>query len=178
MQFDLLRSDSRCELESLFRATFSTTEGDQEGKLIGDLAAKLAASIDNTDVFCYGATQGKSIAGAVFLTRLRFDDDALVYMLAPVAVSTAHQRAGTGSSLIDFALNSIGKVGAEVVVTYGDPAYYSKLGFKPLSETVLSAPMELSMPFGWLGQSLTSKPIQTQYGKPSCVEAFRDPAYW
>jgi len=178
MQFELLREDSRGDLEALFRSTFSSTEGEQEGKLIGDLASKLAAAIDDADVFCFGAIQNKSIIGAVFFTRLRFEDDALIYMLAPVAISTIHQRTGTGSSLIKFALNFIEKVGAEVVVTYGDPAFYARLGFKPLSDRVLRAPMDLSMPFGWLGQSLTNKPIQTRHGRPGCVEAFRNPAYW
>ena len=178
MQFGLLRRDSRGDLEVLFRSTFRSTEGEQEGNIIGDLASKLAATIDNADVFCFGAFQEPSIIGAVFLTRLRFEDDALLYLLAPVAVSTLHQRAGIGSSLINFALNFIAKAGAEAVVTYGDPAFYARLGFKPLSERVLRAPMELSMPFGWLAQSLTNKPIQTRHGRPSCVEAFRNPAYW
>lgn len=174
----MLERDRRDDLTSLFRSTFSASEGEKEGALIGELVSKLSDAIDNADVICFGALQNQSLIGAIFFTRLRFDDDALVYMLAPVAVSTAHQRAGVGKSLIKFALNAIAGKGAVVAITYGDPAFYGNLGFEPLSENVLRAPMELSMPMGWLGQSLTGKPIQARRERPSCVEAFRSPAYW
>ena len=178
MVFEILGKDRRDDLVSLFRSTFSFSEGEEEGKLIGDLVSKLSDAIDEADVICFGAFENQSLIGAIFFTRLRFDDDAFVYMLAPVAVSTAHQRAGVGKSLIKFALDGIVKTGTEVAVTYGDPAFYGKVGFEPLSENVLKAPMELSMPNGWLGQSMTGKPIQARHGRPSCVEAFRNPAYW
>ncbi|MCP9847897.1 N-acetyltransferase [Synechococcus sp. Lug-A] len=178
MQFELLRKDSQADLELLFQSTFSSTEGEDEGKLIGSLASKLASNIDDTNVFCFGAIEDRSVIGAVFLTRLTFQDESLVYMLAPVAVLTTHQRSGIGKELIRFAMEFMAKAGTEVVVTYGDPEFYGKAGFTPLSEKVLQSPMELSMPFGWLGKSLTDKPIQTRSDKPSCVEAFRNPTYW
>lgn len=178
MKFGTLGKDSQEELTSLFRSTFSSSEGEGEGALIGELVSKLSDAIDGVDVICFGSFQNPSLVGAVFLTRLRFEDDAPIYMLAPVAVSTAHQRAGVGSSLIKFALHAIAGKGAVAAITYGDPAFYGKLGFEPLSESVLKAPMELSMPMGWLGQSLTGKPIEVRQGRPRCVEAFCSPAYW
>jgi len=178
MEFEILGKDRRDDVESLFRSTFSASEGEQEGKLIGDLVSKLSDAIDVADVICIGAFQNRSLIGAIFLTRLRFNDDALVYMLAPVAVSTTHQGVGVGKSIIRFALDLIAGNGAEIVITYGDPAFYEKIGFEPLSENVLKAPMELSMPMGWLGQSLTGNPIQARHERPGCVEAFRNPAYW
>lgn len=178
MELAILGKDRRHDLTRLFRTTFSSSEGDEEGELIGELASQLSDAIDETNVICLGALQNETLIGAIFLTRLRFDDDSLVYMLAPVAVSTTYQGAGVGKSLIKFALNSIAGKGAVVVITYGDPAFYGKVGFEPLSENVLKAPMELSMPKGWLGQSLTGKPIQARHERPSCIEAFRNPAYW
>ncbi|MEW5823451.1 MAG: N-acetyltransferase [Pseudomonadota bacterium] len=178
MNFGTLGKDRQDDLTNLFRSTFSVSEGDDEGKLIGDLASKLANAIDEVNVICFGALQNQYLTGAIFFTRLIFMDDAPVYMLAPVAVSTPHQGAGIGKSLIKFALNAITGKGAEVVVTYGDPAFYGRLGFEPLSESVLKAPMKLSMPAGWLGQSLTGRPIQARQERPGCVDAFRNPAYW
>lgn len=99
-------------------------------------------------------------------------------MLAPVAVATDHQKSGVGKALIRHGLNELANRGALVAVTYGDPSYYEKFGFKPLSENVLKAPMDLSMPHGWLGLSLTEEPIQTRAERPACVDAFLDPAYW
>jgi predicted N-acetyltransferase YhbS len=99
-------------------------------------------------------------------------------MLAPVAVSTAHQRMGVGQALIKFGLHALAGQGATVATTYGAPVYYRRVGFEPLSESVMRAPMTLSMPEGWLGQSLTGMPIEIRHDRPQCVEAFRNPAYW
>jgi hypothetical protein len=54
----------------------------------------------------------------------------------------------------------------------------NRAGFQPLAESVIQAPLKLSMPHGWLGQSLAGKVIPTINERPSCVEAFNDPAYW
>ncbi|MCP3875224.1 MAG: GNAT family N-acetyltransferase, partial [Desulfobacteraceae bacterium] len=47
-----------------------------------------------------------------------------------------------------------------------------------LSESVIQAPLKLSMPEGWLGQSLTEEPIPTIKERPACVKEFNDIAYW
>lgn len=178
MKLERLGAERRAELSRLFRLTFSTSEGEEEGRLIGDLVDKLAAVIDDRDVIAVGAIEDGVLIGALFLTRLRFNDDYLVYMLAPVAVSTAHQRRGVGQALIEFGLLGLKALGAAVAVTYGDPAYYRRVGFEPLSENVIRAPMELSMPEGWLGQSLSDFSIEARRDRPHCVEAFLDSAYW
>lgn len=178
MKFERLGRDRQAELSSLFRSTFGASEGEDEGLLIGGLAQELSAAIDDRDVISLGAIQSETLVGALFFTRLRFDDHSGVYMLAPVAVSTAHQGTGVGRALIKFGLKALADQGATVAITYGDPAYYGKVGFEPLSESVIRAPMALSMPEGWLGQSLTGLPIQPRLERPQCVEAFRNPAYW
>jgi len=178
MTLERLGSARRAELSRLFRSAFSTSEGEEEGRLIGDLVDKLAAVIDNRDVIAVGAIEDGVLIGAIFFTRLRFNDDSLVYMLAPVVVSTARQRSGVGQALIEFGLLGLKEQGAAVAVTYGVPADYGRVGFETLSENVIRAPMELSMPEGWLGQSLSDSPIQARRDRPHCVEAFRDSAYW
>ena len=178
MKFERLGRHNQHELASLFHSTFGASEGEAEGLLIGNLADQLGAAIDDRDVMAFGATQGEALIGAIFFTRLRFADDARVYMLAPVAVATAHQGAGVGQALIRFGLKSVAGQGAAVAVTYGDPAYYGRFGFAPLSEGVIRAPLALSMPHGWLGQSLNGQPIQPRRERPQCVEPFRTPALW
>jgi len=68
--------------------------------------------------------------------------------------------------------------GTQIAVTYGDPAYYTKTGFEPLSQELIPPPLELSLPIGWLGQSLIEKPIPELPGPSRCVIAFNNPAYW
>jgi predicted N-acetyltransferase YhbS len=178
MEFERIGRDRASDLIQLFTSTFGASEGESEGALIGSLVAKLSAEIDDLEIWCFGAVENEELVGAIFFTRLQFEDGALIYMLAPVAVSTDHQKSGVGKALIRHGLNELVSKGALVAVTYGDPSYYEKVGFKSLSEAVLKAPLPLSMPHGWLGQSLTQEAIHVRAERPTCVEAFRDPAYW
>lgn len=178
MEFERIGKDRASDLTQLFTSTFGSSEGADEGAVIGSLVAKLSSDIDDLEICCFGAVENQQLVGAIFFTRLHFPDRAPIYILAPVAVSTEHQRSGVGKALIRHGLNELANHGALVAVTYGDPSYYEKVGFKPLSENVLKAPLELSMPHGWLGLSLTQETIQARAERPTCVDAFRDPAYW
>jgi len=110
MNHKILNKNSQEEVKTVFTSVFTASEGDKEGRLIGNLASELCSRTD--------------------------------------------------------------------VVTYGDPSFYSKVGFQPLSENVIQAPLMLSMPEGWLGQSLTKEPIPTVNDRPRCVKEFNDPVYW
>lgn len=176
MNFRILDSNSKDEVASLFTSVFSSSEGEQEGKLIGSLASTLATRIDNQEIICIGAYEVGTLIGAIFFTRLRFDEPIAAYMLAPVAVSTAHQRQGTGQAMIRFGLGELKNRSARLIVTYGDPAFYSKVGFQALSENVIQAPLPLSMPEGWLGQPLSGEAIPILKSRPSCVQEFDNPA--
>lgn len=165
-------------MASLFSSVFTASEGEEEGALIGKLALELSLAIDHQEIFSFGACEQNTIIGVIFFTRLSFEEDISVYMLAPVAVSTLHQRQGVGRSLISYGINELRNRSVEVIVTYGDPLYYSATGFKPLSVNFIQAPHALSMPQGWQGQSLTQTLIPAIQGRPTCVKAFDNPAYW
>lgn len=178
MNYEVLGSNRQDEVTGLFRSVFTLSEGEQEGALIGNLVAELSSRIDNRDIICLGAHENKPVIGAIFFTRLHFSQDIQIYMLAPVAVSPEHQGKGIGQALINYGLDELRNRGVKVAITYGDPSFYSRVGFKPLSEDVIQAPLELSMPIGWLGQSLTDDPVPTISERPRCVKAFDNPAYW
>ncbi|WP_207063536.1 GNAT family N-acetyltransferase [Motiliproteus sp. SC1-56] len=59
------------------------------------------------------------------------------YGIGPVSVMPAHQRTGLGSQLMEAALQRLQHLGAAGAVVLGDPAYYSRFGFKPEPELVL-----------------------------------------
>lgn len=178
MNFRILDKDGKEEVASLFASVFASSEGEQEGKLIGSLASGLAARTDNQEIISIGAYEDGSMIGAIFFTRLRFDEPIEAYMLAPVAVGTAHQGRGVGQALINFGLQELKGRGAMLAVTYGDPAFYSKVGFRALSGDVIQAPMPLSMPEGWLGQPLSGEAIPILKSRPRCVQEFANPDYW
>jgi len=178
MNHKILGKNNQKEVTSLFTSVFTSSEGEKEGRLIGNLASELSSSTDNEEIICFGAYEEESVIGAIFFTRLRLNQDIQVYMLAPVAVSTKHQGKGVGQALINFGLNELKKRSVAVAITYGDPSFYSKAGFQTLSENIIQAPIKLSMPEGWLGQSLTEEPIPTIAERPTCVKEFDDPVYW
>ena len=178
MKYTILDKNNQEEVAQLFTSVFSSSEGEEEGRLIGGLSLELCSNTDNEEIVCIGAYDDKSLVGAIFFTRLRFNDPILVYMLAPVAVSTRHQGKGLGQSLIKYGMNEMKNRSVVVVVTYGDPSFYSKLGFQTLSTDIIQAPLNLSMPGGWLGQSLTEDPIPSIIDRPTCVKEFNDPVYW
>ncbi len=176
--FRLLKRDTRDTVSELVREAFTASDGEAEGRLVGALAATLASAIDDDEVLCMGAVENDRLAGVIFFSRLRFAKPLSVYLLAPVAVHVQRQRSGVGQALINAGIAELKTRATAVVITYGDPAYYSKTGFQPLAETVIQAPLPLSMPHGWLGQSLNDSPIPTIAGRPTCVEAFDDPSLW
>jgi predicted N-acetyltransferase YhbS len=178
MNHKVLDKNNQNEVTELFTSVFTSSEGEEEGKLIGNLASELSANIDNEEIICFGVYENELLIGSIFFTRLWFNESVLVYMLAPVAVNTKHQGKGVGQALINYGLSELKSRSVNVAITYGDPSFYSKVGFEPLSARVIQAPLKLSMPVGWLGQSLTGEPIPTINERPTCVKEFNDPVYW
>jgi predicted N-acetyltransferase YhbS len=178
MHHKILDNNNQKEVTNLLTSVFTSSEGEKEGKLIGNLTSELSSNIDNQEIICLGTYENESIIGSIFFTRLRFNEVISIYMLAPVAVSTQHQGKGVGQALIDFGLNELKNRSVTVAITYGDPSFYSKVGFQTLSENIIQAPLELSMPEGWLGQSLIGEPISTIAERPTCVKEFNNPVYW
>ena len=178
MNYIAIDKSKQKEVAGLFTSVFTSSEGEKEGMLLGSLSSELASSIDNDETICFCAYENETLVGSIFFTRLKFNKPILVYMLAPVAVRTEYQGKGIGQSLINYGLNELKKRSVSVVVTYGDPSFYCKVGFQALSEEFIQAPQKLSMPFGWLGQSLTAEPIPAIDERPMCVKEFNDTVYW
>lgn len=167
------------EIANLFSATFTASEGAQEGQLIGRLAKDLIAKTSDDDLFVFSSWQDGVLTGCIMFSRLGFDqDDRTVFVLAPVAVATSRQGQGVGQRLLRFGLDALRDSGIDVVITYGDPNYYAKVGFAPITEEIARAPLPLSQPEGWLGQSLTDRPLEPLKGPSTCVDALNSPAYW
>lgn len=128
---------------------------------------------------CFSACDGQALLGTIFFSPLTFSDDPRrVVILSPVAVRTEAQGKGIGQNLISHGLSELRKDGVSVVVTYGDPNYYARVGFDPVTEQVVPAPLALSYPHGWLGQSLVSHTITPFRGRSACVDALNKPELW
>ena len=168
----------REEIRQLFTKEFSDAEGPSEGLLVGNLAYDLMTGTDPQDLYCFVATDDEQIVGSILFSRLTFESDVGAFLLAPVAVHTSYQGKGIGQDLIKFGLDVLRDHGVELVFTYGDPNFYAKVGFGPISEGVAKAPLKLTYPEGWLAQSLVGDDIEPIPGDSHCVDALNSPEYW
>lgn len=167
------------QIIDLFAATFTASEGADEGTVIRNLVAKLLSGTPQQDICVFTATDhGAVIGGAVFSRLTYADDPRSVFILSPLAVAKDRQGQGIAQALLTHALTTLRDDGVAVALTYGAPAFYGKVGFRPLLEATAAPPLRLSYPEGWIGQSLTDEPLHPLDGHCTCVEALNDPAIW
>ena len=179
MQFSASNTDEIDEIKKLFTRTFTDSENETEGRVVGELAYELMATTDSGDLFVFVARDdANQLAGCIIFSRLVFASGISAFLLSPVAVDTEFQGHGIGQALINHGLNALREQGVELVFTYGDPNFYSRVGFSVVSETVAQAPQPLSHPEGWLGQSLMSQAMPIVSGRCQCVAAMDKPEIW
>lgn len=178
MNLSSYKSSQYQEVVILFTTVFSNSEGEEEGLLIGKLVSELITTTDAQDLLGLVATAQDKIIGCIFFSRLTFENNANAYILSPVAVHTEHQRQGVGQQLIAFGINHLKDINVDLVFTYGDPKYYSKVGFTHVSEESVKAPLKLTYPEGWLAQPLTGNIVKPISGVSHCVDALNKQVYW
>ena len=178
MDFLPYKSSNTEEIKQLFTRVFSDSEGQTEGVLIGNLTYDIMTGTDAQDLYGFVATENQQIIGSIFFTKLSFQNGVNAFLLSPVAIDTSCQGKGIGQKLINFGINHLKENAVRIVFTYGDPNFYSKVGFIPIGENIAKAPFALTQPEGWLGQSLVSEEIEPIAGDSSCIEAFNKPEIW
>jgi putative acetyltransferase len=178
MELSIYKRNCAEEIKQLFIKTFADSEGQPEGKRIGRLVTSLMDSVDTNDLYCFIATENEQIIGSIFFTRMKFESGINAFILSPVATHTDHQGKGVGQKLINFGLNTLKENGVELAITYGDPDFYSKVGFSVITDQFVPAPQKLNQPEGWQAQSLVGDEIEPIAGKSYCVEALNKPELW
>ncbi|NEX23428.1 N-acetyltransferase [Thiorhodococcus mannitoliphagus] len=179
MEFLTEHKGREAEIIDLFTLAFTVSEGEEEGELIGKLVRNLLDGTAEKDLFVFTADEDGTVIGGIIFSRLTYEqDERILFILAPVAVAPHQQRKGIGQRLLTHGLAALRRAGVDIVITYGDPSYYAKVGFVPISEADAQAPMPLSRPEGWLGQSLTHRAMAPLKGPSRCVEALNNPVFW
>jgi predicted N-acetyltransferase YhbS len=179
MQYIKYKGCANFEIKNLFVKTFTKSEGESEGNLIGNLVEDLLLVTLCVDKEVFISVEKGEIVGCIFFTKLRFEEENInAYLLSPVAIHSDFQGKGIGQALINFGHNELAKEGVELIITYGDINFYSKVGFKQISEDIIKAPLKLSYPEGWIAKSLINKEIKAIKGKMFCVEALCNQVYW
>ena len=104
-------------------------DGDEAG-LVEALRAQKALSVS-----LVAELEGTIVGQVAFSPALASGGIPGWYALGPVAVLPVHQRTGIGSRLIRTGLEAVLDLGASGCILTGDPAYYSRFGFKPSPES-------------------------------------------
>lgn len=177
MHYSRYQSKQVKELKQVFFQTFTDSEGEAEGTVVSDLAYDLMTTTNDEDLFIFVATDNEKIAGCIVFTRVTLSNGTNAFILSPVAILSSYQGKGMGQALINFGLNALREQGVELVFTYGDPNFYSKVGFTQLHDQI-KAPLNLTYPEGWLGQSLIGDHIEAIGGDSFCVAALQKQKYW
>ncbi|WP_299465154.1 GNAT family N-acetyltransferase [uncultured Microscilla sp.] len=179
MQHSIYKGGQDSEIVQLFAQAFTDTEGKKEGALIGNLVHTLLKITPTQDIRVFTTSKEEKIVGGVIFSKMRFNQSTVnAWLLSPAAVVPSVQGTGVGQGLIQHAHQFLKNEGAQVLITYGDIRFYSKVGYKPISEQVIPAPLRLSYPEGWIAQSLEGKEINPIKGKSFCAEALNNSVYW
>ena len=169
---------ARAEICEVFLRSFAASEGAQEAQSVVHLVNALLDEAAEDDTLVYVAQIQGQVVGAILWSWLRYPNGRGVRLLSPVAVHPDVQGRGVGQGLIRYGVDQLRAAGVGMAVTYGDPQFYGKVGFTALNEEEVAGPYPLSMPFGWLGQRLTTGALDGLSGRPICVMTFAQPELW
>ncbi|WP_432472993.1 GNAT family N-acetyltransferase [Amphritea sp. HPY] len=178
MKISTFSASQSQDVINLFTEVFSDSEGRDEGESIGSLVSDLIRTTAEHDILGFVAVLEEEIVGCVFFTRLRLPSGKVAFILSPVAIVTEQQGKGVGQQLIRQGIEELRFKQVDLVFTYGDPAFYSKVGFQQVSEDIVKAPLKLTQPEGWLAQPLQSGVMITVEDSSECVNALNKQEYW
>jgi len=84
-----------------------------------------------------------------------------------MAIHPDHQNKGIGQTLLRESIAVLRTHGIDIVMTYGDPNYYGKIGFLPVTEKVAPPVISIEHANRFIGQSLHGPEISPLQG--SCT---------
>lgn len=106
---------------------------EDEGPLIVQLVDVLRSHPCGRDGMSFVAEVDGGVVGHVLVTRSRLDTPVRIIdvaVLAPLAVDPRLHRRGIGRLLVERSVTAAGEAGLPAIFLEGDPAFYSRLGFR------------------------------------------------
>lgn len=146
--------------------------------MIGHEVSELISTTDKYDLLGFVIVIDEAIAGCIFFSRFTLPSNKTAFILSPVAIATEQQGKGLGQQLIEFGVEHLRNKGVDLVFTYGDPNFYSKVGFQHIHEDIVKASLKLTYPEGWFAQLLSGEGINAIEGLCQCVKALNKQEYW
>jgi len=123
--------------------------------LVGDLLSS------GPDVLSLVAILDSEMAGHVIWTRCGLNgQDTRLALLGPLAVAPKFQRQGMGTALVRTGLNRMQQESIRRVLVLGDPAYYSRFGFRSEPDIQAPYPLPAAWSEAWQSLNLDQVPIK------------------
>jgi putative acetyltransferase len=132
----LIRREDAADISAIHAITAAAFARPNEAKLVAELRAGPAWL---PALSLVAATPAGEVIGHVLCTRGHVGQVPALG-LGPLTVRPDHQRRGVGSALIHAILGAADALGEPLVALLGDPAYYSRFGFRPSSEYEIMPP--------------------------------------
>ena len=137
-------AQDRAAIEALYPRAFADED---LLPLVGNLLADPGVTVSLVAIL------GSAVVGNIIFTKCSVDGcDTRAALLAPLAVDPACQGKGIGSALVQAGLRRLQEDGISMVFVLGDPAYYSRFGFR--SEPTVGTPYPLPTDWADAWQSL------------------------
>ncbi|MDZ4168257.1 MAG: N-acetyltransferase [Coriobacteriia bacterium] len=154
--------------------------GADEREIVAKLAVDLLSEDTSPPTIALVAEVDDDVIGHIGLSPVTTDaaDGYGIYILAPLAVSPEHQRRGAGSRLVEDGKRRLAEMGVDLLLVYGDPAYYGRLGFSVGAAEGCIPPYDIEYSFGWQGVLLSERGIPESPLQLDCVASLRDPELW
>lgn len=153
--------------------------GDGEGETIVELTTAFLTEPGGFEIISLVAEDKGRVVGHVIFSEVRIQGDAgKTFILAPLAVLPACQKGGIGAALVRDGLERVSAQGTEFVIVYGDPAYYSRFGFRKEGSEQFVPPYELQLPHGWQHLVLNQSPPPDVPAHLTCAPPLRKPELW
>jgi predicted N-acetyltransferase YhbS len=131
----MLRQEKETDFPAIFdlvKTSFQTAKvsnGDEQ-----NFVARLRASGNYLPELALVAEDGGKLIGHIMLTKTSFETASSrrpILLLGPLAVVFESRGQGIGAQLVHEACRLAKAQGHTAVILAGDPAYYSRFGFKP-----------------------------------------------
>jgi putative acetyltransferase len=148
---------------------------DSENQRVVQLALDLWDSQNQTGAHAWVAEAHGQVIGHLALSPVTAPSLGPAHILAPLGVLPEHHGQGVGMALVRHGLNV---VEGALVLVYGDPAYYSRFGFRAEDAVCCVPPYGLEHPRGWqarwpIGLAQPAEPVIIR-----CVPALNDSVLW
>lgn len=141
-----------CKNAEIIKAIQFNAFGYSEGPEISQLIDELFSDDSAKPILSLISIIDGDGAGSVVFSRINVEsggEAVKASILAPLGVSKKYQKQGVGLGLVEHGLKSLNTEQVKIVFVYGDPKYYERFGFLPVSEKQLFPPIGMKYPQAW-----------------------------